>query len=397
MKTIVHINDIANADKIKTAIIKKTLKYNAEYNFSSGKIHHIKLSYDNKHEKRMSKSLQKLVKNNNMTIIHEDHMVGKYKHYHKISANKHKGGGGGGGSGSGGGSTKTDYYNTIDYILSKYKFAFVNKSSLGIAIISLGGTYYPPDIQTYWGTVLGRTTPMPTIYNSPSTFVPAKDASGLTNDADIENTLDISFSMGISGSNIYYYSGTNSTQGFYEAINDAVTNPKVNIISISWGGPESGFGTSFINMFNSLFETAYNEGKTICVAAGDSGSSDGSTGLNVDFPSSAQYAVSCGGTTFNSNFSIPDAVWNDANGNATGGGVSAYLAKAPWQTPVIYPQLPIGVNNANRGVPDIAMNADPDTGYTLVYGGKVQINYIGGTSCVAPLLCWMFSTIRRIQ
>ena len=138
-------------------------------------------------------------------------------------------------------------------------------------------------------------------------------------------------------------------------------------------------------MFNSMFQSAYAHGKTICVASGDNGSSDGTgKSLNVDFPSSSQYVIACGGTTFNPNG--VDSVWNNNNGNATGGGVSAYLSKPSWQGNVVYPSpLPSGINSNNRGLPDISMNGDPNTGYTLAYGGNVYKNAIGGTSCVAPL------------
>src|SRR5439155_157513 len=48
---------------------------------------------------------------------------------------------------------------------------------------------------------------------------------------------------------------------------------------------------------------------------------------------------------------------------------------------------------AQLGVPDLAGNADPMTGYRVVVGGKV--NTIGGTSAVAPLVAGLIALINE--
>ena len=79
-----------------------------------------------------------------------------------------------------------------------------------------------------------------------------------------------------------------------------------------------------------------------------------------------------------------EVVWNEtASGNgATGGGVSVEFGLPAWQ------QGSAGVpkasdGTAGRGVPDVAGNADPQTGYQVLVDGQAQV--IGGTSAVAPL------------
>jgi kumamolisin len=46
-----------------------------------------------------------------------------------------------------------------------------------------------------------------------------------------------------------------------------------------------------------------------------------------------------------------------------------------------------------RGVPDVAGNADPETGYNVVVDGQTTV--IGGTSAVAPLWAGLFARINE--
>jgi kumamolisin len=126
---------------------------------------------------------------------------------------------------------------------------------------------------------------------------------------------------------------------------------------------------------------------TVIVAAGDAGSSDGESDgqPHVDFPASSPYALACGGTklTAHGGAISSEVVWNEtaAGEGATGGGVSSAFALPAWQQKSNVPGAPNG--SAGRGVPDVAGNADPLTGYQVLVDGKAQV--IGGTSAVAPL------------
>jgi kumamolisin len=126
-------------------------------------------------------------------------------------------------------------------------------------------------------------------------------------------------------------------------------------------------------------------GITITVAAGDNGSTDGLTGNNVDFPASSPHVLACGGTSLDANGStiISEVVWNDlAEGDgATGGGVSNFFPLPSWQANSNVPVSSSGTGG--RGVPDVAGDADPETGYTIRVDGETAV--IGGTSAVAPL------------
>jgi kumamolisin len=127
-------------------------------------------------------------------------------------------------------------------------------------------------------------------------------------------------------------------------------------------------------------------GVTVCCAAGDNGSSDAVKDgkPHVDFPASSPHALGCGGTKLTATASTitSEVVWNEnAKTSATGGGVSTFFALPAWQKKAKVPALAGG--KAGRGVPDVAGDADPSTGYQVRVDGKNLV--IGGTSAVAPL------------
>jgi len=101
-------------------------------------------------------------------------------------------------------------------------------------------------------------------------------------------------------------------------------------------------------------------------------------GKHVDFPASSPNVLGCGGTAINSTQPVNETVWNDgSNGGATGGGVSGTFLLPAWQKSANVPGAKY------RGVPDVAGNADPNTGWVVVVDGQNMV--IGGTSAVAPM------------
>jgi kumamolisin len=134
------------------------------------------------------------------------------------------------------------------------------------------------------------------------------------------------------------------------------------------------------------FRTAAALGVTVCAASGDNGWRDGVTGrvAHVDYPASSPHVLACGGTHLEEiDGGIAEVVWNDHDGNSTGGGVSAYYDIPAWQAKV---RVPASINagaGPGRGVPDVSGNADPQTGYLV--GDGLSDRPFGGTSAVAPL------------
>jgi kumamolisin len=143
-----------------------------------------------------------------------------------------------------------------------------------------------------------------------------------------------------------------------------------------------------LQSYNSALEAASAVGVSVCIAAGDDGSTDGVTdGLeHVDFPASSPYALACGGTHLTGSGSTitDEEVWNDLpNDGATGGGVSATFPLPTWQAGAHVPPSVNPGNFVGRGLPDVAGDADPDTGYQVEVDGASIV--VGGTSAVAPL------------
>ena len=208
--------------------------------------------------------------------------------------------------------------------------------------------------------------------------------------ADDEVMLDIEVSGALApGAHIVVYFAPNTDQGFYEAISQAAHDSvnKPSVMSISWGGPEDSWTSPSLAAMETALEDAVALGVTVTVAAGDNGSSDGESDgqPHVDFPASSPYSLGCGGTKLVSSAGAiaSEVVWNEtaSDEGATGGGVSVEFALPAWQRGSKVPKAPNA--SAGRGVPDVAGDADPLTGYQVLVDGQRAV--IGGTSAVAPL------------
>jgi kumamolisin len=179
------------------------------------------------------------------------------------------------------------------------------------------------------------------------------------------------------------------------AVHDATLKPS--IISISWGGPESSWTAQSRDALNSACEDAATMGVTVLAASGDNGSSDGTTDGTpaVDFPAASPYVIGCGGTklTISGGAIGSETVWNEtaADEGATGGGVSEVFALPTFQQSAAVPKASNGF--VGRGVPDVAGNADPETGYNVIVDGQPSV--IGGTSAVAPLWAGLLALINE--
>jgi len=83
-------------------------------------------------------------------------------------------------------------------------------------------------------------------------------------------------------------------------------------------------------------------------------------------------------------------------GGATGGGVSTVFALPTWQQGLKTLSTE-GQQSAlaKRGVPDVAGDADPETGYTVLIDGTATV--VGGTSAVAPLWAGLIARINSAR
>jgi kumamolisin len=300
-----------------------------------------------------------------------------------------------------------------------------------VAIIELGGGFSTSDLDTYFGG-LGIAVPsVSAVSVDGASNAPGSDPTG----ADVEVNLDIDVvgAAAPGATQLVYFAPNNGDQGFVDAISDAAAaSPAPIAISISWGQSEDSWTAQGLTSMNEAISDAVTLGITVCVAAGDNGSSDGVTDgeVHVDFPASSPYALACGGTTLVADPSTgvvsSEVVWNEtaSNEGATGGGVSDQFALPSWQATAGVPARASGSAAAagtaaapgatdsahrrhhpgtgtgtgtgtggtgGRGVPDVAGNADPTTGYQVYSDGSAQV--VGGTSAVAPLWAALISRL----
>ena len=340
---------------------------------------------------------------------------------------------------------------TPDQVATAYGFpAGLDGTGQIVALVELGGGFSASDLSTYFQ---GIGIPVPSVTAESVDGVanaPGSDPGG----ADVEVSLDVEVvGAAAPGATQLVYFAPNSDQGFVDSVSDAAhATPAPVAISISWGQSEDAWTAQGRTALDDAIADACALGITVCVAAGDNGSSDGATDgkAHVDFPASSPHALACGGTRLvvSGGSITSETVWNDGvGGGAGGGGVSDAFPLPSWQATAGVPAsanatstgpaagtgartdartdgttrpatadpgtraVPVTRNLGEtamqavetaakaavaevrhrktsttpgwRGVPDVAGNADPDTGYQIMADGQMQV--VGGTSAVAPL------------
>ncbi len=272
-----------------------------------------------------------------------------------------------------------------DEVARLYRFpAGTDGSGQDVAILELGGGYRQADLDAYFAA-LGIPVPEVVAVGVDGAANTPGDASG----ADGEVMLDIEVVGAVApGARIVVYFAPNTDDGFLDALSQAAhAAPRPAAISISWGLREDGWTDQARTAFSDALQDAAALGITVTAAAGDNGSSDGAPdgSAHVDFPASSPWALACGGTRLEADPTagtiISEVVWNNGRRtSATGGGVSAVFPQPVWQNGA---GVPVVDAAGGRGVPDVAGNADPQTGYRVRVDGVDTV--IGGTSAVSPL------------
>ena len=274
-----------------------------------------------------------------------------------------------------------------------YGFPTVSGAGTGecIGIIELGGGFNDSDTQAAF-EAMGLTPPTVTAV-SVST---GSNDPGADTDADGEVALDIQVAGGgAPGAALAVYFAPNTDQGFVDAISQAAhdeTN-KPSVLTISWGSAENAWTQQAVTAMTSALQDAVDLGISVFAASGDGLATDGvdDGSAHVDFPASSPLVVGCGGTSIvaSADAITGETVWN-SDGGGSGGGISDLFDVPTYQDSVTLPPS-VNAGRVGRGVPDVAADADPNTGYRVVVDGQSQV--IGGTSAVAPLMAGLFALI----
>jgi len=354
-------------------------------------------------------------------------------------------------------------YTTKD-VASRYNLNPLYAQGYNGAGVTLGimtfASFNTSDATAYWSGVGVTRTGTLTKVNAGSGSIGSNGAS--------ETCLDVEQAGGLApAANIIVYQAPNTDAGAVALYSKAITDNKVDTLSISWGLTELAYGSSDLAPYDTLFLQAAAQGIPVTAASADGGAYDVAGAgypfpnyspiLAVDFPASHPYVLGAGGTTLPVTLklshgtvvvpaerpwgwdylqsyiqSYQSAAYYYANlfPVGAGGGVSVQYDLPAYQQglpgvrttmpgqalvcltntasdsstgvqgctagDVIVPPLP--ANFAGRNVPDLSMNADPQTGYAAYSTGDGYAGWItgyGGTSFVAPQLNGLFAVLTQ--
>ena len=215
-------------------------------------------------------------------------------------------------------------------------------------------------------------------------YVNSSSQSSFNNSWSIETATDVEWAHAMApyAKIVLLLADSSSFRAMQAAIEYAVNNKLADILSFSWGSPESGVVNSTLSSFNLDLQGATDEGISVFAASGDYGAYDQTNALTVNFPASSPYVTAVGGTSlYESNGVFSQSAWGGIlNGKSygSGGGYSSYFSRPYWQT-----APSINSSITQRGVPDVALDADNNTGVLIISEGKSF--KVGGTSIATPM------------
>lgn len=210
----------------------------------------------------------------------------------------------------------------------------------------------------------------------------------------IETSTDVEWAHALApGANIVLVVAENANVSSLDnAVSYTISHHLANIISLSWGLPESQLGQQGINTFSKVYKYAADSGITVLAATGDNGAYDKEKTLTLNFPSSDPYVLAIGGTSlYPVNNHYEQSAWGgiyDGSSYGSGGGYSSYFARPWWQ-------VAPGFSSSYRGTPDVSMNANKNTGMLVISDAKPY--KIGGTSIATPIWADVVSLMDQVS
>jgi len=182
----------------------------------------------------------------------------------------------------------------------------------------------------------------------------------------------------------FYNAGEFLLSNITLAVNRAVADNRAKLVNMSLGVCETiAQNIGMLPAEDPLYEIAMAQGQTFSVSSGDAGSQECGPYVNgAAYPSSSPYVISVGGTTLltdENNAYAGETAWY-----LGGGSPSVLEPRQDWQADV--------VPGSYRGLPDVALNADPYSGsIIIVHGHPLQV---GGTSLSSPLFVGAWARIQ---
>lgn len=290
-------------------------------------------------------------------------------------------------------------------VLSGYQFPQPwNGDGEALGLLEFSNGYSEQDITAFWASMH---------IASPAVAFVSVDGTandGGVNPQDLEATLDVEWAGALApGAQLVVYEASSGTSdvGFGlsvlraldYAVHDEMYRPRV--LSISYGDGESRFPAAEMRAWDAVMAEGGLLGVSVFVASGDEGAygldGPGWPICHVDAPANCPHALAVGGTHLQltpAGTIQSETGWTDVNNNgASGGGVSQVFAVPTYQAELNLPVKPY--DRLGRGVPDVSANADPDTGYAVVFQGAATV--VGGTSAASPLWAALFTRINQAR
>jgi subtilase family serine protease len=200
----------------------------------------------------------------------------------------------------------------------------------------------------------------------------------------VETALDVEWAHAVAPqANIVLVEAPNaSLNSLLNAVSTAARLPNVSVVSMSWGTSE------YYGEWNneSVFSApSGHTGETFVAASGDTGAGSGPS-----FPAVSPNVLGVGGTTLTlgpgSSYGS-ETGWTYSTGGISGldSGFRYGLPVPSYQTSTLNS---VGLDVGLRTSPDVALDADPNTGYSVYdsvpYDGSSGWFDVGGTSAAAP-------------
>jgi kumamolisin len=226
------------------------------------------------------------------------------------------------------------------------------------------------------------------------TFI--QTASGTLPAPSGEETLDTEYSSGIGyGSKVRVYATTSLAftkldTGYQRILTDLQNGIKIQQMSVSLGGCEVFVLRGEWMTENNLLSLIAAKNVTIFISSGDSGAFE-CTKSNPPFPSwpsTSPFVTAVGGTSLITQTVGTNklAIVSETGWSGSGGGFSNLFDPPSYQA---------FLKPSSRVVPDVAADADPNTGVDIVFNG--QETEIGGTSASSPIWAGFASLINQAR
>ncbi len=303
-----------------------------------------------------------------------------------------------------GADCRTPYDLRVAYsVQSLLERGFTGKGQTIVDIVSYGSPTLQQDMDTFdqqFGLPPITIKVLSPLGTQPTDQPATKDLAGWAG----ETTLDVQIIHAIApdAGIVVLTSPVNETEGtiglpqFLQLEQYAISHHLGTIISQSFGASEvtlnNADGKQEIQKWDTFFKQATTQqGITFFASSGDNGATDyanlQATQLyskrTTSFPTDDPWVTSVGGTSLQRNGTgFQETAWNTNGAAASGGGFSIFFPRPSYQMTLLA-SVQDQLSN-QRGVPDIAGDADPSTGLAI-YSSDGGWTLGGGTSASAPL------------